>query len=87
MIGILTEDHNLHLVNRSQLKSLEYLRPGRENDSPLSLLLMELPGKSGEIRLLKLPCQGFLPTLFYLDVHYLRNYQKISAMTSSMVLT
>ena len=69
MVGILTKDHDLDLIHRSQLEGLEYLGAGREYDLPLRLLFMEITRKRGKVGFPELTLQRCLPTLFYPYVH------------------
>jgi hypothetical protein len=68
VIGVLSDDHYLYLIERTQIKGIEYETPRRIADAG-SILLSHRLGELFEIRLLKLSLQVFFPCGFYLDIH------------------
>lgn len=73
----------LNLTHRSQLESLENILARRENLYSFSLFFMQTLHERDEIWLFKLAVQRIFPTVFYLDIHYL----KMNLMTSSIFFT
>ena len=70
VIGVLSDDNHLYLVERTQIKGIEDETPRRIAGTS-SILLSHRLGELFEIRFLKLTLQVFLPCGFYLDIHVL----------------
>ena len=68
MIGVLSDDDHLYMVERTQIKGIEYETSWRIAGTS-SILLSHRLGELFEIRFLKLTLQVFLPCGFYLDIH------------------
>ena len=70
VIGVLSDDHYLYLIERTQIKGIEYETSWRIAGAS-SIFLTHRLGELLEIRFLKLTLQVFLPCGFYLDIHVL----------------
>ena len=70
VIGVLSDDNHLHLIERTQIKGVED-ELARRIAGAGSIFLSHRLGELFEIRLLKLTLQVFLPCGFYLDIHVL----------------
>ncbi len=81
MVGVLTQNHHLHLIYRSEIKGAEDLWAGRVDYLSGALLLMEITGKLRKVGFVELTLQSFFPGFFYL---YCQNTKSI---TSFMVCT
>ena len=84
VIGVLSDDNHLHLIERTQIKGVED-ELARRIAGAGSIFLSHRLGELFEIRLLKLTLQVFLPCGFYLDIHMLYSNFWISCSTSLMV--
>ena len=68
MVGILADDHHLHLVEGTEVKGVED-QMARWETLLRSVLLFHLLGEAGKVRLVKLCAQVLFPGRFYLYVH------------------
>jgi hypothetical protein len=68
MIGVLTDYHHLHLVERTQVEGIEYLSSGRITCGGGVLLTHEVH-EIGEVWLVELRTHMLFPRFFYLYIH------------------
>ena len=87
MIGILSDDDDLYLVEGRQVECVENQRTGRIDHPSGTLFFVQLPHQLLEVRLFEFGREHALPAFFNLDVHDNYALAKTKARTSSMVLT
>lgn len=77
MIRVLTNNDHLHLIKRTQIKSIENQSTRRETCS-LRIFLPYKISQIREIRLLKFSTDMRLPRLFYLYIHHISFAHKVT---------
>ena len=68
MIRVLTDNHHLHLVKRTEVEGIED-EVARREAQLMAILLAHGIGEAGEVWHVKLLAQILLPGWFYVDVH------------------
>lgn len=84
MIRILTDDDNLHLIERREVESIEDEVSGRIARTIL-ILLSDSFRELLEIRSLKLRLEILLPGGFYLYVHMLRSIDNVLSSLDEII--
>lgn len=74
VVGVLPDDHDFRLVERTEVKGVEYQLCRRVDGGRLVLLPYEV-GEDFEIGFVKLLLQNCLPSLFYLNIHIFAYYE------------
>ena len=80
MIGVLADDHHLHLIKRTEVKGIKN-QFTRRIAGRLHILLPYSLSQLCEIWLLKLTVQVRLPTLFYLYCHAKKKWHGLHGLT------
>ena len=77
VVRVLSDNHHLHLVKRTQVKGIEYQLPWRIA-SILRILRTNRTGEPDKIVFVELTTQILFPALFYLNVHQLISNQVLT---------